>query len=350
MAVKLSNNATSTLSAAIAANETAMTVQVNDAALFPDLGVGDWFPATLVNATGAMEIVRVTGRNGAIFTVQRGQEGTTAKDFPVGSKVDLRLTTAALLDLVTIAVGQVVGLDDRLAELNDGLVGVNKGLAAKLSKSGDTMTARLNIVSGDLNPLYLKNTDPDGDARIVVTAANGTKSYAELGHRSNGDAYVWVNGSQWTFKPGGGFYSPNYIFSGGDIRASGRVYAKDRVVVGEDQTASWIEMRDTDNGTRYIHNNEGNIGFLDSSMAWSFRVRDDGAVWTKGYGWLSDRFADRGAVCQWGTAIAEFGGYDSGISQSVGQCPAPYVMVGLRRDYAGSNGISYIRAVQIRNT
>jgi hypothetical protein len=97
MGLKLTNNATSTLAAGITDAATSLTVQSGDAGLFPSLGAGDWFPLTLVDGNGNMEIVLATARAGAVITVTRAQEGTTALAFPAGSRVDLRATGAALL-------------------------------------------------------------------------------------------------------------------------------------------------------------------------------------------------------------------------------------------------------------
>ncbi|MDV2988255.1 UNVERIFIED_CONTAM: hypothetical protein Q9R58_28600 [Methylobacteriaceae bacterium AG10] len=74
-----------------------------------------------------------------------------------------------------------------------------------------------------------------------------------------------------------------------DIYADGNLRTTGRVIVGEGQTNTWIEMRDTDEGTRYLHNNSGNIGFVGSGGDWVFQVRDNGTVWTKQFGDLGAR-------------------------------------------------------------
>ncbi len=170
MAVKLSNNATSTLSAALTASATSLTVQANDAPLFPSPQTGEWFPATLVNTTGAMEIVWVTGRNGATMTIRRGQEGTTAKDFPAGSKIDLRLTVGALLDLPKPKISDVVDLE--------------KSLADKLDTKGGMLSGRLIIpdVDVDKRPIAEKVGDGVGESNLAVRG-NGDGPAAMTFHR-----------------------------------------------------------------------------------------------------------------------------------------------------------------------
>lgn len=108
MALKLANNATSTLSANALTTDTTIAIQTADAGLFPTLAAGDWFPVTVINASGAMEIMKVTARSAGTLTVTRAQEGTTALAWNAGDRVDLRITWAALLDLLTPIANQLL--------------------------------------------------------------------------------------------------------------------------------------------------------------------------------------------------------------------------------------------------
>ena len=99
MAALLSNNATSTLTASINTAVTEISIVADDAAKFPVPGAGEWFPVSLVDESGNMEILRCTGRSGAILTVERAQEGTVAQSFASGSRVDLRFTKAVLSEI-----------------------------------------------------------------------------------------------------------------------------------------------------------------------------------------------------------------------------------------------------------
>ena len=82
-----------------------------------------------------------------------------------------------------------------------------------------------------------------------------------------------------------------------DMLADGNLRTYGDVIVGEGKTSSTIQMRDTDEGTRYVHNNSGSIGFLGSGGDWVFQVRDNGTVWTKQFGDLATRI-DSVAVAQ----------------------------------------------------
>jgi len=104
MAVVLSNNATSLLAGAITAASTTLSIENADASKFPAPVVGDWFPLTVVDNAGNMEIMKATKREGAIITVTRAQEGTTAKAFAAGARIDLRLTVAASFEVTPSAM------------------------------------------------------------------------------------------------------------------------------------------------------------------------------------------------------------------------------------------------------
>lgn len=99
MGLITTNNALSTLAAAISVGTTTLTVQAADAAKFPTPAAGDWFPVTLVDGVN-LEIVRCTARAGAVLTVARGQEGTAARAFPIGARVSHRLTSNAIATLL----------------------------------------------------------------------------------------------------------------------------------------------------------------------------------------------------------------------------------------------------------
>ncbi len=193
MAVKLTNNASSLLAGNIAADATTLSVQAADAGLFPSLQAGDWFPLTIVDNAGNIEIVKAIARVGAVITIQRAQEGTTAIAFAVGSRVDIRLTAGAISDFTTTAtVGVAVAGADSKETPNDGdfFVGVSAGgttlfkspwasikaaLAGLfLKKAGDTMTGSLRINASGGGILLNKHASAPagmGDAFITNDSA-----------------------------------------------------------------------------------------------------------------------------------------------------------------------------------
>ncbi len=62
-------------------------------------------------------------------------------------------------------------------------------------------------------------------------------------------------------------------------------------------TANYIDMVDQDWGTRYLHHNQGLMGFLKSDGNWDMYTNNSGSLWTAGYGWLHDYFFSSIANC-----------------------------------------------------
>lgn len=99
MPVLITNNAKTTLGAGISSTDTQVTVATGDGGKFPDPGEGDWFPLTLIKEDGTLEVTKATERSGDSITIERGREGTSAKSFSAGDKVELRLTAGATADI-----------------------------------------------------------------------------------------------------------------------------------------------------------------------------------------------------------------------------------------------------------
>ena len=96
MSVKFTNNAVTTLSAGI--TNSATTITVADGSVFPALGAGEHFYATILDGTN-IEIIKVTARSGNTLTATRGQDNTTAAAFVAGDDIELRVTAAGLADI-----------------------------------------------------------------------------------------------------------------------------------------------------------------------------------------------------------------------------------------------------------
>lgn len=99
------NNAYASLAAELSASGTLATLAAGQGARFPSPAGGDFFLATLILLDGngaetAWEIVKCTARATDGLTIERAQEGTTARIWPVGSRIELR-TTAGTLDSFT---------------------------------------------------------------------------------------------------------------------------------------------------------------------------------------------------------------------------------------------------------
>lgn len=125
MAVQFKNNASSRLAVAIAVGATSLSVTAGEGAKFPAPAVGDWFPLTLIKASGALEIVQCTARSGDVLTITRAQEGTSAQTFSAGDRVELRLTEGAIA-----AIREEIAAAKTVAD-------------AAVRRTGDTMSGAL---------------------------------------------------------------------------------------------------------------------------------------------------------------------------------------------------------------
>lgn len=98
--IKFKNLASSTLQSDITALATTVTVHADDVAKFPVITDNEYFIIVAVNSAGDFEIMRVTAVVGSAFTVIRAQEGTAAKAFVTGDKIEHRLTAESLITIV----------------------------------------------------------------------------------------------------------------------------------------------------------------------------------------------------------------------------------------------------------
>lgn len=96
MGIKFSNNGHSTLAASITSSGTSITVASGHGSRFPSLAAGDYFYATLIDASNNLEIVKCTARSSDVLTVTRGAESTTARAYAIGDRIELRVTAAGL--------------------------------------------------------------------------------------------------------------------------------------------------------------------------------------------------------------------------------------------------------------
>lgn len=115
MAQLFANNARSELAQPISAGATSITLTSTTGARFPAVNLGgDYFLLTLYNLVGNVEtdieIVRVISRVNDVLTVQRAQEGTTAKAYLAGAKAELRITADSFntIDAIEVLANSVI--------------------------------------------------------------------------------------------------------------------------------------------------------------------------------------------------------------------------------------------------
>ena len=188
MAIKFTNNATSTLASGIASGATSLTVATGQGALFPTLGGSDYFYCTLSNVTNTIEIVKVTARSTDTFTIVRAQDNTTASAFVTGDKVELRLV-AGVLNNTAIIDQTNVFTAAQTVNIN-GTVGATTPAAATVTTltatadSAFTSTGALSISKGTTGQ---RPTPASGMLRFNTTSVE-FEGY-------NGTAWAGVGGA-----------------------------------------------------------------------------------------------------------------------------------------------------------
>ncbi|MGZ0586901.1 pyocin knob domain-containing protein, partial [Citrobacter freundii] len=124
------NNAQTVLAAGISSTATSLTVNAGTGTLFPSPVAGtSFFKLTIIDAaTGSLtEIIHVTARNGDVFTIQRGQEGTVPRAWSANDIAANMMTAGTLsyilgnfqpLDPTLTALATLVGAANKLPYFN----------------------------------------------------------------------------------------------------------------------------------------------------------------------------------------------------------------------------------------
>lgn len=173
MATKLSNNATGRLAVSIDASDTQLALMPGDSSSFPVLGAGDSFPLTLVKADGQLEIVLVTAASGSVFTVVRGQEGTSPKAFNAGDRVELRLTAGTFEKMISDEIGKSI-TDLNLGNASQRDVGITSGTVAAGDDSRIVGAMQKDQNFNDLNNKEKARTNLGLGTAAELTATTGT--------------------------------------------------------------------------------------------------------------------------------------------------------------------------------
>lgn len=155
MGLKITNNAFATLAASISDSVTSITVASGQGSRFPTLGGTDYFYATLVDISNNVEIVKCTARIGDVLTVVRAQDGTTAKAYVVGDRLEIR-PIAALFD----EKADVTYVDSEISTLDAAKMDyVVPGAAGNVLKSDGTNWISDTIVTTS-SPIAYGYTSP----------------------------------------------------------------------------------------------------------------------------------------------------------------------------------------------
>lgn len=307
MAIRIANNAISTLAGAIGSGDTMLSVQPADADRFPVYSVGDWSPATIVDASGNMEIVRITGRTGASMSVQRGQEGTAAKSFAAGSKIDIRLTAGVISSLQTTLDGKQAALGYTPA-----------------NKAGEEFTGPVMITD---DPLRLHSTG----AVIWDLVAQSDTALVFMDQLGNTHFRFGTGGEFWTRQLGNldAALSGKLPVSGGELSGPLELEYYD--------PSFYLHSPGIKRGRLWLDAN-GNLSWTDQGGTTHFRISGTGELWTQQFGDLNSRiearalaFANDRVANMAIRRVGEGSSTDTGVIAS----PAGTVLTGI--DIGGGN-------------
>lgn len=104
--IEFANNASTRIARDLQTADKTITVADGETAFFPELPHSDsYFMLTLIDDNGNFEIVKCTAKSATTFTVERAQEGTTAKFFKQGTTIENRLTAGSITQVFQQSVG-----------------------------------------------------------------------------------------------------------------------------------------------------------------------------------------------------------------------------------------------------
>lgn len=194
------NNAQTVLAAGISSTATSLTVNTGAGTLFPSPVTGtSFFKLTIIDAaTGTLtEIVHVTARNGDVFTIQRGQEGTVPRAWSANDIVANMMTAGTLsyilgnfqpLDPTLTALAALVGVANKLPYFN----GDDTAALTDLTQVGRDIIGKtdiaavlqyLGIVSASLTTqglVRLTSSRVSGAEDIAATANAVAQNYTDI--------------------------------------------------------------------------------------------------------------------------------------------------------------------------
>ncbi len=151
---------------------------------------------------------------------------------------------------------------------------------------------------------------------FALAGHNHDTAYAALGHNHNA-AYLGITAKAADADKLDGYDSTAFVRSvngyGPDVNGNSSVPIdlSSRVAKSGDtmsgtltvprlqisSTANYLDMVDQDWGTRFLHHNQGLMGFLKSDGNWDMYMNNSGQMWTANYGWLHDYFFSAVSNC-----------------------------------------------------
>jgi hypothetical protein len=173
MGQKFKNNAYGTLSAGIISGDGTINLTAGHGARFPSLAAGDYFDATLIDTSNNLEIIRVTARSTDQLTALRGQDGTSARAYSAGDRIELRWCASAVASAQQEAVKALAlsGTDTYTGSLSPVPTGYNSDQAYFVRFPNTNTVSNPTVNLNSLGAKTIKN--PDGSALAIGQLKTG---------------------------------------------------------------------------------------------------------------------------------------------------------------------------------
>lgn len=211
MAALVTNNASATLASGIISSATSIALTAGQGALFPSPAGSDYFYATLVDSSNNIEIVKCTARSTDTLTVTRAQEGTTARAYSAGDRLELRPTAALFNEKAPLASPTFTGTVTaaNLTVTGNTILG---------SAPTNTLTIAPNAVTWSGNPTHSGNHTFSGT--ITNTAlTGGTINNASVGASTPSTGLFTTLGASGLITASAGVVASGYTIGPGGVTA-----------------------------------------------------------------------------------------------------------------------------------
>lgn len=100
MALVFTNFASGVLAANITNAQTTVSIELGQGGVFPVINAGDYAIAVLEDAAGNKEVVHITARSADTLTVERAKEGTSARAYSIGDRIEVRPTSGFMREFI----------------------------------------------------------------------------------------------------------------------------------------------------------------------------------------------------------------------------------------------------------
>jgi len=196
--IQFANNATSKLAANLSSSGTSITLTPGDGVKFPALSGGQVFYGTLVKASGAKEVVKITARSTDTLTIgTRAAEAVagvqTALAFTAGDNFELRMTAGTLSsELDRLDAAAFLDVANKTADYT--VVDADICKLLKVNTGSGNVTITLPQISTLTGSFEIQATKSTGDANTVTVTRAGTDTINGLNTYALSAQYqcVWL--------------------------------------------------------------------------------------------------------------------------------------------------------------